>query len=246
MVEIELKEDLPPLKLRRGPKSYTYGLFIKAMELFHDDGSGRRDDDIDGTNNKHLQEEKADSNVANEREGEEDDDGGLEAFLNDCDEEDDCEDEEDEGGEDLDEMMYQDTSFGDDDHLLGNSLPCSTKAEEMMNDLRALEALHLSLEQAMEQCENNSLIRGCGDGERLYATAEDNYCAILIKSEMQTISFYKKAAQIIHSKLSKSSSQVTSLVDKSSEFEMIAMDREHVNDLVKAFMTIRYPGVRSD
>ena len=65
-------------------------------------------------------------------------------------------------------------------------------------------------------------------------------CAILIKSEIQTISFYKKAAKMIHLKLSKSSPQVTSLMDRSSKFEMIAMDREHMNDRVKAFMTIRY------
>ena len=47
-----------------------------------------------------------------------------------------------------------------------------------MNVLRALEALHLSLGQAMERCENNSLIRSSGSGneERLYTTAED-YCA---------------------------------------------------------------------
>ncbi len=238
MVEIELKEHLPPVKLQRGPKSYAYGLFIKALELFHGAGSGPRDDDNDGSNNKHLQEEGA-SDVANEREGEED--GGLEAFLNDCDEEDDYEDEDEEGGEDLDDMMY--TSFGDDDHLLNDSLPSSTKAEGMMNELRALEALHSSLEEAMDRCEHNSLIRSSGDEERRHATAEDNYCAILIKSEMQTIAFYKKAAEMIHSKLSKSSSQVTSLVDRSSKFEIIAMDREHVNDLVQAFMTIRYPGV---
>ncbi len=243
MVEIELKENLPPVKLQRGPKSYSYGLFIKALELFHDaGGDGRSNDDNEGTSNKHLQEEGA-CDVANNREGEDDDDGGgLEAFLNDCDEEDDYEDEEDEGGEDLDDMMY--TSFGDDDHLLDNSLPSSsTKAKGVMNEIRALESLHSSLEQAMKRCENNSLIRSSGDEERLLTTTEDNYCAILIKSEIQTISFYKTAAEMIHSKLSKSSSQVTSLVDRSSKFEMIAMDRDHVNDLVKAFMTIRYPGV---
>ncbi len=87
-------------------------------------------------------------------------------------------------------------------------------------------------------------MRSSGDDERLYTTAEDTCCELLCKSEMQTISFYKNAAEMIHSKLSKSSSQVTSLLDLSSKLEMIAMnrDREHINDLVKAFMTIRYRG----
>ncbi len=163
------------MKLQRGPKSYTFGLFIKALELFHDDGSDGRCDD-DGTNNKHLQDESANNDV-NDREGDDDhhDDGGLEDFLNDCDEED-YEDEEDEGGEGLDDMMYLPTSFGDDDNLLDNPLPSTTKAEGMMNELRALEALHSSLRQAMEQCEYNSLIRSSDDKERLYTAAEDTYC----------------------------------------------------------------------
>ena len=112
-----------------------------------------------------------------------------------------------------------------------------------MNELRALEALHSSLRQAMELCENNSLIRSSDDKERLYTTAEDTYCELLCRSEMQTISFYMRAAEMIYSELSKSSPQVTSLMDTYSKAEMINMDREHINDLVKAFMTIRYPGV---
>ena len=214
--------------MQRGPKSYTYGLFIKALELFHDAGSDGCDLQV--------------SDAANG--GRSDDDGGLEAFLDDCDdEEEDYEDEEDEGGEELDDMMYNSTTFGNGDLMDQLQSTSSTKAEGMMKELRALEALHSSLKEAMEQCENNSLIRRSGVEERIYTTAEDEYCVILIKSEMQTISFYTKATEMIHSKLSKSLSQVNSLVE--SKIEMIAMDRdrEHINDLVKAFMTIRYPGV---
>eukprot|EP00986_Skeletonema_menzelii_P016828 scaffold16098_cov80-Skeletonema_menzelii.AAC.2 len=226
VVEIELKEEGPPVKLQRGPKSYTYGQFIKALELFHDAGSdGRRD----------LQD---DSLRDGGRDG---DDGGLEAFLDDCDDEEDYEDDEDEGGVELDGMMYNSTTFGDSDLLDGSfRSSSSTKAEGMTKELRALEALHSSLKQAVERCESNSLIRR-SVGERVCPTAEDEYCVMLIKSEMQTISFYTKATEMIHSKLSKSLSQVNSLVD--SKFEIIGMDREHINDLVEAFMTIRYPEV---
>ena len=42
MVEIELKEEGPLVRLQRGPKSYTFGPFIKALELFYDAGSDER------------------------------------------------------------------------------------------------------------------------------------------------------------------------------------------------------------
>ena len=59
-------------------------------------------------------------------------------------------DEEGEGDEVIDDMTYLPASFGNDDHV-GNLLPSPTKAEGMMNELRALVALHLSLGQAMER-----------------------------------------------------------------------------------------------
>ena len=189
MVEIELKEEGPPVRLQRGPKSYTFGPFIKALELFYDAGSDGRHD---------LQDDSQDD-AANG--GRDEDDAGLEAFLNDCDEEEDYEEgEDDEGGGDIDDMMYNSTIFADED-LLDDSLPSSssTKEKVMTKELRALEALHSSLKQAVERCEQNSLIRGVE--ERVYTAEEDEYCAILIKSEMQTISFYAKAAEMIHSKL---------------------------------------------
>ena len=228
VVEIELKEEGPLVRLQRGPKSYTFGPFIKALELFYDAGSdGRRG----------LQDDSRDD-AANE--GMDDDDAGLEAFLNDCDEEEDYEDEDDEGGDDIDDMMYNSTTFGDDD-LLDDSLPSSssTKEKVMTKELRALEALHSSLKAAVERCEQNSLIRSVE--ERVYTAEGDEYCAILIKSEMQTISFYAKAAEMILSKLSKCLTLENALMD--SKVEINEMDQEHINDLVKASMTIRYPEV---
>ena len=228
MVEIELKESSPLVRIQRGPKSYTFGPFIKALELFYDPGSDGRHD---------VQDDSRDD-AANG--GRDDDDAGLEAFLDDCDEEEDYEDEDDEGGDDVNDMMYNSTTFGDDD-LLDDSLPSSSSAKEkvMTKELRALEALHSSLKAAVERCENNSLIRSVK--ERVNTAEGDEYCAILIKSEMQTISFYAKAAEMIHSKLSKCMSQENELMD--SKVEINEMDQEHINDLVKAFMTIRYPEV---
>ena len=224
MVEIELKEEGPLVRLQRGPKSYTFGPFIKALELFYDAGSGGRHD---------LQDDSRDDAANGGMDG---DDAGLEAFLN----EEDYEDEDDEGGDDIDDMMYNSTTFGDED-LLDDSLPSSsaTKEKLMTKELRALEALHSSLKAAVERCEQNSLARSVE--ERVYMAEGDEYCAILIKSEMQTISFYAKAVEMIHSKLSKCLSQENALMD--SKVEINEMDQEHINDLVKAFLTIRYPEV---
>ena len=75
--EIEIKQKGQPMKLQRDPKSYCYGLFIKALELCRDD--------VDKNSNEHgvsmmdndcrdVQEVKVDDMI----------DGGLEAFLDLC------------------------------------------------------------------------------------------------------------------------------------------------------------------
>ena len=229
VLEIELKEDKPPVKLRRGPKSYTYGLFVKALQLFHDDDSAGGIDDMSNSVRDRRncyddgQEEEEEEESMNE------DDGGMQAFLDDCEEDGYEDEEEEEGDDDLDDMMYNPKSF---------SLPSSTtKAEGMMNEVRALDALHLSLKQALKRCDQNSLICSSSIDEQ----RTDKYCLILIKSEMQTISFYMKSAEMVQSKLSKSSPRVTALMDV--KLEMSDTDQKHINDLVDAFMTIRYPGV---
>jgi hypothetical protein len=254
-LEIELKENTLPVKLQRGPKSYTYGMFTKALQLFHDGDDGDNGGLVDDiTNNKHLQDESV-SNVAKsmcnddddrEQEVEEmndEDDGGLQAFLDDCEKDDDEEDEEGDHDEDLDDVMYSHrTSFDDSGQLLDNSHPsASVDAKEMMNELRALEALYSSLKQAMERCEQNSLICSSSDKQQIHTSSEDDYCVILIKSEMQTIKFYMKTASILQSKLSKSSSRVAAVLDR--KLDISNADQENINDLVNAFLTIRYPGV---
>ena len=226
-MEIELKEGAPPVKLQRGPKSYTYGPFIKALELFHDICKvGRGDDNDDDDAQNRFQGENVDDGKDFDH-----DDGGLEAFLNDCEEDKiDDEEEEEEGDDDFDDMMYHTNSCGDGE--FNNTLP-STKSEGKINEIRALVGLQSSLNEAIERCERNSLI--CGEEDALRSSVEDGYCVILIKSEIRTLRFYKRAAEIIHSKLSESSPQDASMLG--GQFD----DQEQVYDLVDAFLTIRYP-----
>lgn len=63
--EFKAKDDLPSVDLRSGPKSYTFGGFTKALELFHEaSATARQGKTHDGGGDM----------------------DGMEAFLNECDE----------------------------------------------------------------------------------------------------------------------------------------------------------------
>ena len=183
--------------------------------------------------------------------------GGLQAFLDDCEEEDyglsECDEEEEEGG-DLDDMMYGHTSI---DNVLppssSSSSSSSNAVEEMRkkDELQALGALHSSLKQALERCEKNSLIcnsNGCSSciGDKYISSSlspYDDFCIIWVKSEIRTILFYMKAVEMIQSKLSMGVGDANYV---KRDYGMIdCLDREHINDLVDAFMTIRHHGLSS-
>jgi hypothetical protein len=229
---------------------------MKALQLFHDDGRYLPcGDGGDGSEEKRLQQESGNDDA--DREGvvaEVDDDGGLQAFLDDCEEEDyglgECDEEEEEGG-DLDDMMYGHTSI---DNVLPPSSSSSNAVEEMRkkDELQALGALHSSLKQALERCEKNSLIctsngRSSCSGDKCISSSSlslyDDFCIIWVESEIRTISFYMKAVEMIQSKL------LVGVGDANyvkRDYGMIdCLDREHINDLVDAFLTIRHHGLSS-
>lgn len=257
VVEIQLQTGSPPVKLQRGPKSYTYGCLIKALQLFCDDGQSLPcGDGGDGSEEKRLQQESDNDDA--DREGvvaEEDDDGGLQAFLDDCEEEDyglGEYDEEEEEDNDLDGMMYGHTSI---DNALPPPSSSSNALEEMRkkNELQALDALYSSLIQALERCEKNSLFcnsngRSSCSGDKFLSLPSrppppsspyDDFCIIWVKSEIRTISFYMKAVEMIQSQLLMG---VGDNYVKRDYGTIDCIDLEHINDLVDAFMTIRHHG----
>ena len=261
-MEIQLQTGSPPVKLQRGPKSYTYGLLIKALQLFHEDGRYLPcGDGGDGSEEKRLQQESDYDDVDREGGTEVDDDGGLQAFLDDCDEEDyglgEC-DEGEEEDNDLDGMMYGHTSI---DNVLPPSSSSPNAAAEMRKkkELQALDALYSCLIQALERCEKNSLFcnsngrSSCsGSGDKCISSPSrppppsspyDDYCIIWVKSEIRTISFYMKAVEMIQSKLLMGVGDANYV---KRDYGMIdCLDHEHINDLVDAFMTIRHHGLSS-
>lgn len=256
VVEIQLETGSLPVKLQRGPKSYTYGCLIKALQLFGDDGQSLPcGDEGDGSEEKRWQQESGNDDADREGVTEVDNDGGLQAFLDGCEEEDyglgEC-DEEEEEDDDLDDMMYGHTSA---DAFLPSS-SSSNAVEEMRkkNELQALDALYSSLRRALERCEKNSLIcfsnngRSSCSGDKCISLPSsqqppspyDDYCIIWVKSEIRTISFYMKAVEMIQSQLLMGVGDADYV---KREYGMIdCIDLEHINDLVDAFMTIRHPG----
>ena len=241
------------MKLQRGPKSYTYGCLIKALQLFVDEEQSLPcGDGGDGSEEKRLQQESGNDDADREGVTEGDDDGGLQAFLDDCEEEDyglsEC-DEEKEEDDDLDDMMYGHTSI---DNVLPPSSSSSNAVEEIRkkDELQALGALHSSLKQALERCEKNSLIctsnghSSCSGDKRISSSSSyDDFCIIWVKSEIRTISFYMKAVEMIQSKLSMGVGDANYV---KRDYGMIdCLDHEHINDLVDAFMTIRHHGLSS-
>jgi hypothetical protein len=242
--------------LQRGPKSYTYGCLIKALQLFGDDEQSLPcGDGGDESEEKQLQQESGNDDADREGVTEADDDGGLQAFLDDCEEEDyglrEC-DEEEEEDDDLDAMMYGHTSI--DNVLPQSSSSSSSNAVEEMrkkDELQALGALHSSLKQALERCEKNSLIctsngRGSCSGDKCISSSlslYDDFCIIWVKSEIRTISFYMKAVEMIQSKLLMGVGDANHVKRDCGMID--CLDHEHLNDLVDAFMTIRHHGLSS-
>lgn len=199
IMEFMVKSDCPPVELRAGPKSYTFGGFVKALETFHPNIEQQEGDDEDS--------------------GE----GDMEAFLNECDNE----EHEDPFGE-------YDANGGDDEEEWNDS---TLSAEAIVKDeLLALD----SLRAAMEHAEKRYSLEGA---ELKSALTEKEpfprHCAaILISSEKRTLRLHLRAIEIIKTQLEdnrvpRGGSQPVNTDE--------ALVENQADDLARAFMTIRYP-----
>lgn len=126
VLEFKAKDELPPVDLRAGPKSYTFGGFAKALEMFHENSGHQKGDDGG-----------FDSGVG----------GGMddmEAFLNECDE---GEDEMgwDDAGDNDDEMEDEQLS---EERVINAELVALTAMQEAIG--RAKEKYRLK-EGKLEQ-----------------------------------------------------------------------------------------------
>ena len=219
LVELSLKDGGPMVELRAGPKSYTYGKFARMLEMFQEtDGS-----------------EEANNDEQEEVSGMDD----MEAFLNQC-------DEEEEGGDgdadDFDMMMYGGINGEEGEDAEGEG----DEEKELESECKALERLSEALAKARERysLKGNELQEAFENDDG----SPKHFAAILIQSELRTIRLYQLAAmQILH----RLKSMVTgsSLAAKDGEvIEDNDVDPDdlllkQVDELVSAYATIRHGGL---
>lgn len=218
VVELSLKKGCPVVELRAGPKSYTYGKFARMVEMFQE---------ADGN------EEAKNTNGQEEVSGMDD----MEAFLNQCDEEEGGDDGDGCDGDDFD-MMYGGMN-GEDDEDEGDE-------EKMLeSEYKALEQLSEALANARERYSlkdkeiHNALEKTDGSPR--------HFAAILVQSERRTMRLYELASIKILHRL-KSMMTGSSLAEESEKGDQDNEDDElllkaQIDELVSAYATIRHGGL---
>lgn len=266
ILEVEIKANEPPVKLQRGPKSYSYGPFVRALELCRgiSDENKPKDDTTDPSREDEKDRAEIDSN-----DGERItiDDGGLEAFLDSCDNsscDDDDVDVDDDGdgddgsagGEDFGDCLYQTPTSS---NIAQTDRPARTA---MMSDIHAIDALREKLKNVRTGLVSNSLAMLHGesrsdnvpdedDGNNgtgiIHFTVEDKYCSILICSEIQTVDFYLAVAIEVRRRLVERlpGSGGLAVIGKVDLEDDICVGEEALRDQITAlantFLSIRYP-----
>ena len=166
------------VNLRAGPKSYTYGGFVMALEMCRSNETTRES-----------------SNVLHD-----DEENDMEAFLNECEGEE--EGEDDFYGDEKFDGMYEDADQDDEnDDSLYCSVPASSSKE--INDSGPLEAEYKALCAFASALIKATSLYSIDLHKSSTACGKEKYAAILISSEKRTISFYLKVIELILSDLEK-------------------------------------------
>jgi len=216
VVELLLKEGQPVVGLRAGPKSYTYGKLVRMVDMFQEQDGG--DDGANGQEDVPVEDD-------------------MEAFLNQCDEEEAGDGDNDDDDNGFDMMMYGgDGGMNDDEE----------EDEEKMleSECKALEDLSAALGKARNRYSlkgevlKGGLAKGNGSPE--------HFAAILVQSEKRTMRLYQMAVDKIRHRLMATMNDNSS--PESSEAKNDGNDDDEdlmkqVNELVSAYATIRHGGL---
>mmetsp|Transcript_16268 Transcript_16268/g.32972 ORF Transcript_16268/g.32972 Transcript_16268/m.32972 type:complete len:719 (-) Transcript_16268:31-2187(-) len=251
ILEVNLKYDKPLVKLQRGPKSYSYIPFVKMMEIFYDHDDVRQED----TANFESKERDDSMNT------------GLTQFFDDCEEEFNEEDYDVDEDDEPDDEEYFD-AFYKSSSLVAASVTASQSSTAAANKyILALESMITALNKVKSgyQC-NHCKPRGNSQNGNGIKEAEitpllvpeEKYCTILVHSELQTLNFYIAAAKFLKSKLvalqktpsegknyQKPEIETKQLMDEFS-FDNHPATWKQIEDLVRAFLSIRFPGINFD
>lgn len=237
VLEIQLRPNTLPIRLQRGPKSYSYSPFVEALQLFYNNkenvasGSSEKCSKPirkEGVNNSGLEQE-----ASSEEETERGDD--LEAFLDECD------NESDDGDETSDcyinESRYIQQSITEKTPFL-----VSQHQEQIEADMSALKSLKIALSDAKLRYATNEF--ACTDGRQL--STQEHCCSIFVQSEMQTLSFFIEVSKTLERYLVKlrDFSQSAVEIDECSYGCDAKETKNQILDIVQAVLTIRYSIVR--
>lgn len=229
ILELEIKSNQPPIELQRGPKSYSYGPFIKVLELCRDTTDATRGD----IGSQHTEE--------GDKEDQEEGDGGLDAFLDACDNEQFEDEEEDDDNEDdgFDDYLYNPSNNRSNDMNISSSSAQSS----ISSDIHAIDALTETLQSVRNGLERNPLAgQGKNGNANEELTPEDQYCSILIQSEIQTVDFYLDIACELRRRLATKEEGKTS--DETKHDKEQGGNYDHINSVCDAFLSIRYPHLK--
>mmetsp|Transcript_17099 Transcript_17099/g.37287 ORF Transcript_17099/g.37287 Transcript_17099/m.37287 type:complete len:556 (+) Transcript_17099:108-1775(+) len=228
VVEFVAKEGSPAVELRAGPKAYTYGGFVRALEVFLDDGDGGKGHDGCG----------GDSGGATSSDEPDD----MMAFLNQC-------DEEDAGGFDMlygngmdDKESDDGDGDGGDD---GDDNDDGGSAEAIKAECTALGRLSTALGRARDRysLKGKDLQEGLDKKD-----FSPQYCAaVLVQSERRTLQLFQLAADKIRRRLQGEREEGGSSSSSSSNEEdcsSTTLAQVHVDELIEAYFAIRHNGLR--
>ena len=255
VLEVRIRANEPPVKLQRGPKSYSFGPFVRALELCRvasvSEPSGEDAKDRAKVNRNDCERTTID-------------DEGLEAYLDSYDNaSDDIDYVSDEGDSDED-ATAEGEDFGDSLYstpAISNAAQTGRSAEtSMLNDIHALDALKKCLQNVRTGLLDNSLA-GQFHGEWRKTdeddnnkggigitnlTVEDQYCLILIRSEIETVDFYLAAISELSRQLVERLSEldgptVSAKVVKGDWCVREESLSDQITAVTTTFLSIRYP-----
>ena len=252
------------IELKRGPKAYTYGCFVKAIDYFLEESNFSDD----SNNHNDIVNDMDDNNKGFYGATCVDDD--MEAFLNACDEND-----YGEGEEEDDECMmnlYGDGDSGGDcsgNMGIGNNEYGDNEGILILKEIQALSQFIIALEKTRQtyssfftniedvEVENKSNSKSVtsGSSTNLHEDSCKKYSAILVQSEMQTLYLYELAARLIRARLQ--SNQKKDIMSDDQDDESISYDiqkiivqmcgeeswkliHKHALELLEAYYRIRH------
>lgn len=202
---------MKPMKLQRGPKSYSYLPFVEALTLF-------------GANNT-THSDTEDGDEAGGPDGNNDVADDLDAFLNACDAESDDEDESFD--------CYNNPAL---ESMLGAK--AADKSSRIKDDVSAVTMLISALEDAREERTANELVLNNKN-----IGVQEQYCRVLIQSEIQTLSFFIAISRTVKQQLDNLIASASATTPQPSYIlrnDTDDISTRYIADVANAFVAIRY------